>query len=329
MLVRPMQVLQLFKRRLCLPGITRTFLSIKPVPAAHTPIKNHWKATHQSTSGSFSILTRLINHTPSTDMTEVASLTVGVVALCGIFNNAVDCFQYVQLGKTFGRDYQTQLLKLDVAQLRLSRWGKAVGLGPDIESADEDSLRLSMIPEDDAKQAHDLLEQIIKLFGHAEASSKKQKRPKAEAEERDINEDATKQALHNKLKRLIIGRRGLRDLKQRTKWALYYSDQLSVLVRDVSGLVDDLIGLFPSTNAAQQQLCEDEVREIEIEVEVAELRSAAEGQDDMLEKAIDNLAPQVGRQPGGVSVNVTGGQHSGLIMGSNPGRIGDLRWGGA
>jgi hypothetical protein len=34
---------------------------------------------------------------------EVGGLTVGVLALAGLFNNAVDCFEYVQLGRNFGK----------------------------------------------------------------------------------------------------------------------------------------------------------------------------------------------------------------------------------
>ena len=63
---------------------------------------------------------------------EAASFAVGLIALAGLFNNAVDCFEYVQLGRRFGADFQTSLLKLDNARLRLSRWGQAVGLSGDL-----------------------------------------------------------------------------------------------------------------------------------------------------------------------------------------------------
>jgi len=59
---------------------------------------------------------------------EAAGLTVGVVALAGLFNNAVDCFDYVQAGRSFGKNSQICLTKLSNAQLRVSRWGESVGL---------------------------------------------------------------------------------------------------------------------------------------------------------------------------------------------------------
>jgi hypothetical protein len=52
---------------------------------------------------------------------EPVGLTVGVIALAGLFNNAVDSFEYIQLRRNFGEDFQTSLLKLDNARLRLSR----------------------------------------------------------------------------------------------------------------------------------------------------------------------------------------------------------------
>ncbi|OCK96967.1 uncharacterized protein K441DRAFT_549827 [Cenococcum geophilum 1.58] len=64
---------------------------------------------------------------------EPAGLTAGILGLAGLFNNAVDCFEYVQLGREFGRDYQTNLLKLDDARLRLSRWGQSMGLSGELE----------------------------------------------------------------------------------------------------------------------------------------------------------------------------------------------------
>ena len=63
---------------------------------------------------------------------EPAGLTVGVLALAGLFNNTVDCFEYVQIGRCFGQSYQTSLLKLDNAKLRLSRWGQSIGLSGEL-----------------------------------------------------------------------------------------------------------------------------------------------------------------------------------------------------
>ena len=54
-------------------------------------------------------------------MAEAAGLIVGVVALASLFNNTVKCFKFVQLSRTFRKDFQTSQLKLNSARLRLSQ----------------------------------------------------------------------------------------------------------------------------------------------------------------------------------------------------------------
>ena len=89
---------------------------------------------------------------------EPIGLTVGIVGLVSVFNNAVDCFEYVQLGRSFGTNFQTSLLKLDNARLRLSRWGQAVGLSGDV--ANVQSLQSTNLAEEDISKAERLLGQI-------------------------------------------------------------------------------------------------------------------------------------------------------------------------
>jgi len=51
-------------------------------------------------------------------MAEAVGLAFGVL---GAFTDAIRCFEYIQLARNFDQDYQTAILKLDVARLRLSR----------------------------------------------------------------------------------------------------------------------------------------------------------------------------------------------------------------
>jgi len=59
---------------------------------------------------------------------EVASLAIDAVALARLLINTIDCFELVQLGRTAGRDVQTNVLKLDNCRLRFSRCGESIGL---------------------------------------------------------------------------------------------------------------------------------------------------------------------------------------------------------
>jgi hypothetical protein len=82
---------------------------------------------------------------------EVAGLAASMVALAGLFNNALDCFEYIQLGRSFGTDFQTSLLKLDNPRLRLSRWGQAIGLSGDLANAE--SLHEATVTKDNIRKA--------------------------------------------------------------------------------------------------------------------------------------------------------------------------------
>src|SRR3954452_10528420 len=72
-------------------------------------------------------------------MAEAAGLVVGAVSVAGLFTNCVDCFEYVQMGRNFGKNYQRSLLRVDVVKLRLSRWAEVVNnssncYGPSVDT---------------------------------------------------------------------------------------------------------------------------------------------------------------------------------------------------
>jgi hypothetical protein len=54
-------------------------------------------------------------------MAETFGTVAAVLSVAALFNNCVDCFEYVQLGRHFGQDYERCELKVDIAQTRLSR----------------------------------------------------------------------------------------------------------------------------------------------------------------------------------------------------------------
>ena len=61
-------------------------------------------------------------------MVEAFGIVTGAVGIAATFTACVDCFEYVQLGRYFGRDYQTNLLTLNCTRIRLTRWGQAVDI---------------------------------------------------------------------------------------------------------------------------------------------------------------------------------------------------------
>jgi len=220
---------------------------------------------------------------------EPAGLAVGGVALAGLFNNAVDCFEYVQLGKNFGKDFQTSLLKLDDARLRLSRWGKTVGLSGEI--ADLQSLESTQLSAEAVPKAERLLGQILDLFADAERVSGKFKSHAAIGDpsllvlDVQADMDSLHQTLHEKMRSLSIIRQNKTPLRQKVKWALYERKNFDRLIADVIELVNMLAETFPGFQQAQQELCKLEVSDIETEG-LPVLESIVATQDQDLHTAI-------------------------------------------
>lgn len=61
-------------------------------------------------------------------MTDPFGVVAGAIGIAAAFTACVDCVGYVQFGRHFGQDFQTDLLTLNCARLRLTRWGQAVNI---------------------------------------------------------------------------------------------------------------------------------------------------------------------------------------------------------
>lgn len=220
----------------------------------------------------------------------MAGLVVGVVALSALFNNAVECFEFVQLSRTFGKDYQTNQLKLDNARLRLSRWGKSLCLDENVRDAK--SLQGRFGSELTVKHAEALLGQIVELFADAEGVSSKYKSRAASQDDRlavydpQADLDPAMAKLHDKMRHLAIERQNRSGVRQKVKWVLYQEKQFRRLIEDITELVDSLVELFPAAQQIQRDLCDVEVSNIEGADALAVLREISAAQDKLLEQAI-------------------------------------------
>src|SRR4051794_37650955 len=110
-------------------------------------------------------------------MAEIFGIVAGTLNIAALFNNCLDCFEYIQLGRHFGRDYQTCQLRLDIAKARLGRWGQAININEDPRFATD-------VPADNSAQlVHSILEEVTLLFL---AAYKTSKRYEASAEQQDL-----------------------------------------------------------------------------------------------------------------------------------------------
>jgi hypothetical protein len=99
-------------------------------------------------------------------MTEPFGIAAGAVGIAATFTACVDCFGYVQLGRHFGRDFQTDLLTLNCARLRLTRWGQAVNIYEDPKLGKPD------VTSAEVRTVKDTLYQILILFASTRRSQR-------------------------------------------------------------------------------------------------------------------------------------------------------------
>lgn len=261
-------------------------------------------------------------------MAEFAGLAIGVISLAGLFNNAVDCFEFVQLGRAFGKIFQTSQLKLDNARLRLSRWGASLELNNDTQETR--SLHEVFGSHQDIKQAEALLGQILELFADAEGVSKRFKSRTNVGDgslatyDPQTDLEPPLAVLHEKMRQLSIERQNQANVRQKAKWALYEEKNFRRLIEDVTERVNALVELFPASEAHQQQLCKSEVSILGASEGVSVLREIAVEQDKLLEAA---FATATGSLPGSHSTVFSGSNHAGFQIGHNSGSISGLTFG--
>ena len=261
-------------------------------------------------------------------MAETAGLVVGVVALAGLFNTTVECFEFVQLGRNFGKDFQTSQLKLDSARLRLSRWGKSLGLVEDVR--DLASLQGRFGSEANVKHAEALLGQIVELFADSEGVSNKYKSRLVSQDgilavyDPQLDLEPAMVKLHNQMRQLAIERQSRSGVRQKAKWALYQGKQFERLIEDITELVDSLIGLFPAVQQQQRELCDLEVSSIGEGEGLSLLKEVAAVQDRLLEQAIDNANAGADKSH---HIVFSGSHNAGIQIGHNSGTMSGFTFG--
>jgi hypothetical protein len=157
-------------------------------------------------------------------MAEPFGIAAGAVGIVTAFTACIDCFEYIQFGRHFGRDFQTDQLALSCARLRLTRWGESVDIYNDPRLGKPNATTTEI------QVAKDTLLQILVLFADTEGISKKYKIAAKAGEDLSAfatgDMDPTLIALDNKMNGPAIQRqKGSRFLKL-TSWALYHRSEL-------------------------------------------------------------------------------------------------------
>ncbi|KAJ4264357.1 hypothetical protein NW762_005555 [Fusarium torreyae] len=222
-------------------------------------------------------------------MAEVFGVVASALSVAALFNNCVDCFEYVQLGRQFGRDFERSQLKLDIARTRLGRWGESVLINQDPRFA-------SNAPTDKvARLTQSILEEIVLLF---QSTQKTSKRYEMVADEGDLGvldiQDMPPivRSLHHKLGALASRRQQNTSLAKKAKWALYDGKNLGKLIDQIVAFIDDLEKLVPPSKQPET-LVEFEIEEVNDEVGLAALKDASKGIDPLLGNAVERKVDSI------------------------------------
>ncbi|RAH55365.1 hypothetical protein BO85DRAFT_522214 [Aspergillus piperis CBS 112811] len=240
-----------------------------------------------------------------------------------LLNQAVGFFGSLQIGDSFGKEFQTSLLKVDVIKLRLTRWGKSVGLANLDDMGSASGIKLA--PEDIPK-VQDLLNEILELIADADKLSGrfKKKNPTALTMDPDTHLDGTSASLHQQMDLLAKGRQGNSVSNPDDALVIYQMKDFSRLIEDTNGLVDNLIELFPAVKDEQRKICEDEVSQLKkVEDGLPLLKDVAAGQDDLLSDTVVKVIQSTNTYNNSV---VFSGENFGFQIGSNAGSINNVRF---
>ncbi|KAB5550746.1 prion-inhibition and propagation-domain-containing protein [Coniochaeta sp. 2T2.1] len=213
-------------------------------------------------------------------MAEASDAVTCAVSVATLFNNCVDCLEYVQLGPRFGRDYERCQLKVNIARTRLTRWGHAV-------SINEDSLFAATSPADPStQQVRSVFEEIALLFQSLQKASK---RYELGAERQDLvpfqPEDMhpTFQWLHGHLGQVAHQRQKKTSLVKEA-WVLYDGKSFEKLIGQITDYVDELENICP-TETVRGRFVQMEIEEVDDEPALAAFSEAAADVDSLLAEA--------------------------------------------
>jgi uncharacterized small protein (DUF1192 family) len=219
-------------------------------------------------------------------MAEPFGIIAGAIGIASAFTAYIDCFEYIQFSRHFGRDFETSQLALDYARLRLTRWGESVNIYDDPKLGRQDATATEI------QLAKDALLQILVLFADTESISKKYKLTTKACEDLSAystgNMDPKIVLLDNKMKALATQRQKKGRFLKLASWALYHRSTLKDLLEQIVSLIDKIEKLFPAPQA-QTTLIQQEAAEISDKQFLELIKDAATGINNLLQKTVKEV----------------------------------------
>ncbi|KAF7931552.1 uncharacterized protein EAE98_004288 [Botrytis deweyae] len=234
----------------------------------------------------------------------------GFSTAISLFQFAVDTLGYIQLAREFKDDFETHQLKLDIIQLRLSRWVKLLA-----------SLSLAIPAR--------MRDRLLSAQGEA-------RRLQTKLDGKSSLPLDPESCLPTDLKKIrvrfmgFLGKRKCQASKviEGIKWVFYKKDHFDKFVESICKLIDDLENIIPENDREKlRELSDEECMGIS-KSNLEELKEVVEGCDPWLGSSVDEKLNNSGAgtvinqsHNTGSTVGIHNGDNKGISYGANSNQL--------
>ncbi|KAI9642897.1 hypothetical protein NHQ30_008631 [Ciborinia camelliae] len=204
-----------------------------------------------------------------------------------LFQFALETLGHIQLAREFQDDFDPYQLKLDIMQLRLSRWGEIASITT-IDSSDKSGNEAQRA---DMKKVEEILGDIQSRLCMAQRDSKKLQ-AKLDANgaqgldpESCLSIDLKK--IHNRFM-TFLHKRKIQTTKavESLKWIFYQKEHFEKFIVDISELIDGLENTMPEEDRKKLRKLSDEECKGISKSNLEELKDIIDGCDPWLESSV-------------------------------------------
>ena len=208
---------------------------------------------------------------------ETAGLVIGTLGLAALFETCMTCFDYIDTGRQYGKDYQRFAISMRSLELRMSRWW-------DVARLQAGTARMS---KDAESQIKDLLGEITSDLQEAQKRAQKYNNPTM-ADDGSVRLET----LAENFQRQANIRQRRTPLGNVIKWALRDQTKCKRLIKSIKNAVEELEGVLPQTAHDSQLTHRAAVEDAQQLVQPAEVEEPTEANAtpdiEILHDAADN-----------------------------------------
>lgn len=178
---------------------------------------------------------------------EPISLSLGAVALAGLFTTCLDCLDMIDAGRNFSRDLEILLAKLEAQRAILWAWGCTVHLDHDGKQFNED-----LLGPDIQKTISRLLWCIVSLFEDTKKFGKRYGLKRASGLDVACMSECASSGLGGYRSRIRLFQKQS-SITTKIRWAVHDKNKFTALVAELKDLIDQLRDVTSSIADLERQ----------------------------------------------------------------------------